>query len=91
MAKPYPGDPPFSHPVDVFPTFGHAGSSYDEDIKKFYAVFQNNFVSRKAFASADVYRTTEAPDRRYKRAMEKENKRAREEARKEYNETVRVS
>jgi len=90
MAKPYPGDT-FTHAAPEFPSFGHSNTPYDSQVKQFYAVFQLNFVTRKAFASADVYRTTEAPDRRYKRAMEKENKRAREDARKEYNETVRVS
>lgn len=90
MAKPYPGDT-FSHAAPEFPSFGYSDTSYDNQVKQFYAVFQLNFVTRKAFASADVYRTTEAPDRRYKRAMEKENKKAREDARKEYNETVRVN
>ena len=37
----------------------------------------------------DKYRLQDAPDRRVKRLMEKENKRARDDARRDYNDTVR--
>jgi hypothetical protein len=94
LATAYPGEPPLG-PPPVYPPFGDSTSLYDQDkddqaaVKRFYAAWLS-FGSRKSFSSFDHYRTTEAPDRRYKRAMEKENKRARDEARKEYNETVRV-
>lgn len=75
LAQPYPGDPPFTTHAPDYPTFGTANSSYDRDtehspaVKHFYAIFQHNFASRKAFASADEYRTSDAPDRRYKRCV----------------------
>ena len=56
--------------------------------KKFYAAYLN-FASRRPFNEVDKYRLQDAPDRRVKRLMEKENKRARDDARREYNEAVR--
>jgi DnaJ family protein A protein 5 len=112
LATPYPGEAPFAGEAPIYPSFGFSTSSYDAEtngvppVKQFYAVFASNFASRKSFAAFDEYKTTEAPDRRYKRrasvccartgliqsrAMEKANRAAREEARQEYNDTVRVS
>lgn len=73
LAQPYPGDPPFVTDAPEYPSFGTSAALYDKDsdagpaIKHFYAIFQYNFVSRKAFSSADQYRISEAPDRRHKR------------------------
>ncbi|KAL4972691.1 hypothetical protein BDW66DRAFT_169241 [Aspergillus desertorum] len=70
-----------------YPSFG---SSHDEsqDVRDFYAVW-GSFSTKKSFAWKDVYRYSEAPDRRVRRLMEKENKRLREAAIREFNEAVR--
>ena len=47
------------------------------------------FASRKSFSCCDEYRLQEAPNRNVRRAMEKENKKFRDAARQEFNETVR--
>jgi DnaJ family protein A protein 5 len=49
------------------------------------------FATVKSFSWKDQWRYSEAPDRRVKRAMEKDNKRHRDAARREFNDTVRVS
>jgi DnaJ family protein A protein 5 len=71
------------------PTFGDSQSNWARETKQFYDVWLN-FTSRKTFAWHDQYRTKDAPDRRTRRAMENENKKARDAARKEFNETVRA-
>ena len=60
----------------------------DGTLKKFYGAFLS-FSSRRPFNEADQYRLQDAPDRRVRRLMEKENKHIRDDARKEYNEAVR--
>ncbi|KDN53410.1 ChaC-domain-containing protein [Tilletiaria anomala UBC 951] len=97
IATAYPGEdngPPFE-----YPTFGYSHNPYalvkgeeaagnQTPAKNFYTAWAG-FSSRKSFGWLDKYRTNEAPDRRVKRLMEKENKRARDMARKDYNDTVR--
>ncbi|KAL6230806.1 hypothetical protein BDW75DRAFT_57529 [Aspergillus navahoensis] len=70
-----------------YPSFGsrHDGSQV---VRDFYAVW-GNFSTKKSFAWKDVYRYSEAPDRRVRRLMEKENKRLREAAIREFNDSVR--
>lgn len=70
-----------------YPTFGF---SYDmfEDVRRFYLVW-NSFSTRKSFAWKDIHRYSEASDRRVRRLMEKENRRAREESIREFNDAVR--
>ncbi|KAE8257205.1 hypothetical protein A4X13_0g2510 [Tilletia indica] len=86
--------------MDVFPSFGYSHTPYavakgaeaavhQVPVREFYKVW-SNFVSEKSFVWMDSYQTNQAPDRNVKRLMEKENKRIREQARKEYNETVRA-
>lgn len=48
------------------------------------------FSTAKSFSWRDQWKYSDAPDRRVKRAMEKENKRARDAGRREFNDTVRV-
>ncbi|ODV91915.1 hypothetical protein CANCADRAFT_11762, partial [Tortispora caseinolytica NRRL Y-17796] len=72
-----------------FPRFGNSATPYDPNVKNFYSVWVG-FNSSQSFASEDIYRTSDAPDRRIRRAMEKENKRLRDAARKEFSETVRA-
>ncbi|TCD62894.1 hypothetical protein EIP91_006251 [Steccherinum ochraceum] len=49
-----------------------------------------HFSTAKDFAWKDQWDLAEAPDRRIRRLLERDNKKAREDARKEYNETVRA-
>lgn len=77
-----------------FPSFGCSTTDYDNssdsDVKQFYNAWLT-FSSQKSFSWCDKYRLSEAPDRRIRRAMEKENKKFRDAARKEFNDTVLVS
>ena len=71
-----------------YPSFGHADDNYDDVIKPFYAAW-SSFATKKSFSWADIYRYSEAPDRRVRRLMEKENKRLRDEGIREFNDAVR--
>lgn len=72
----------------LFPRFGNSHSDYPSQVKEFYNAW-NKFQTVKTFSWVDEYRYSMAPDRRTRRLMEKENKKLRDSARKEYNETVR--
>lgn len=95
VAAPYPGE---SHPdelgaserddADWYPSFGNPNTPYDTSVREFYQ-FWSNFSSRKSFSWKDTVDLRSAPDRRVKRLMEKENKRARANARREYNDAIR--
>ncbi|CAH2296510.1 dnaJ homolog subfamily C member 21 [Pelobates cultripes] len=74
--------------VEEFPTFGDSQSDYDTIVHAFYAYWQS-FCTMKNFAWKEEYDTRQASNRWEKRAMEKENKKTREKARKERNELVR--
>lgn len=71
------------------PTFGDSMSNWVRETKPFYDAWLN-FSSKKTFAWYDQYRLKDAPDRRTRRAMESHNQKARDAARKEFNETVRT-
>ncbi|KAL8683066.1 MAG: hypothetical protein Q9186_000976 [Xanthomendoza sp. 1 TL-2023] len=68
--------------------FGTADDDYNPGIRAFYAAW-GSFATKKTFAWMDVYRYSDAPDRRVRRLMEKENKRLREDAAREFNDAVR--
>ncbi|KAI8969849.1 DnaJ domain-containing protein [Trametes punicea] len=78
------------------PSFGYSTWSWlpaskaehDQCARTFYS-YWTNFVTNKEFEWADQWNIAEAPDRRVRRLMERDNKKARDEARKEYNETIR--
>lgn len=72
----------------TYQSFGHVDDNYDDVVRPFYAIW-NGFATKKTFAWEDVYRYSEAPDRRIRRMMEKENKRFREEGIREFNDAVR--
>ncbi|XP_068780800.1 dnaJ homolog subfamily C member 21-like isoform X1 [Struthio camelus] len=74
--------------AEEFPTFGYSQSDYDKVVHPFYAYWQS-FCTQKNFAWKEEYDTRQASNRWEKRAMEKENKKTREKARKERNELVR--
>jgi DnaJ homolog subfamily A member 5 len=71
-----------------YPEFGHEDDTYEDVVRPFYASW-NGFATRKSYSWKDVYRLSEAPDRRIRRLMEKENKRHREVAIQEFNDAVR--
>ena len=72
----------------LYPSFGSAQDNYEDVVKPFYVVW-SGFATKKTFAWKDVYRYSEAPDRRVRRMMEKENKRFRDEGIREFNDAVR--
>ncbi|KAJ3606041.1 hypothetical protein NHX12_028084 [Muraenolepis orangiensis] len=71
-----------------FPSFGDSQSDYDTVVHLFYGYWQS-FCTRKNFAWKEEYDTRQASNRWEKRAMEKDNKKTREKARKERHELVR--
>ena len=75
--------------VPDYPPFGHKDDNYEDVVKEFYAGW-SGFSTKKSFSWKDVYRYSEAPDRRVRRMMEKENKRLRDEGRREFNDAVRA-
>ncbi len=70
------------------PGFGSPESPWSE-VSAFYA-YWGDFVSRLSFGWADQYREQDAPSRQVRRAMEKENKKGRDAARKKYQDAVRA-
>ncbi|KAM9330143.1 dnaJ homolog subfamily C member 21 [Gastrophryne carolinensis] len=73
---------------EAHPPFGDSQSDYDTVVHPFYAYWQS-FCTAKNFAWKEEYDTRQASNRWEKRAMEKENKKTRDKARKERNELVR--
>ncbi|PPQ73171.1 hypothetical protein CVT26_014770 [Gymnopilus dilepis] len=80
---------------DDFPSFGFSSwpwtptSRDDLDCaRNFYNVWMN-FTTEKDFNWMEQWNISEAPDRRVRRLMEKDNKKLRDDARKEYNDTIR--
>ncbi|XP_057674997.1 dnaJ homolog subfamily C member 21 [Corythoichthys intestinalis] len=71
-----------------FPSFGNSQSDYDTVVHVFYGYWQS-FCTCKNFAWKEEYDTRQGSNRWEKRAMEKENKKTRDKARKERNELVR--
>ncbi|XP_068032870.1 dnaJ homolog subfamily C member 21 isoform X2 [Anomalospiza imberbis] len=74
--------------IEEFPMFGYSDSDYDTVVHPFYAYWQS-FCTQKNFAWKEEFDTRQASNRWEKRAMEKENKKTREKARKERNELIR--
>lgn len=71
-----------------YPTFGSRDDEFETVVRPFYAAW-SGFSTCKSFAWKDAYRLSEAPDRRVRRMMEKENRRLREEGIREFNDAVR--
>jgi|SRR5579862_1773193 len=72
-----------------FPSFGDSRSDPRSEVRQFYSAWMT-FSTFKSFSWKDQWKYSDAPDRRIKRAMEKENKRLRDAARREFNDTVKV-
>jgi len=69
-------------------SFGKATSTDYAGLKDFYA-FWTNFASVMTFEWQDMYYAPDAVNRRHRRAVEKENKKHRDAARRSFNENVR--
>lgn len=70
------------------PPFGDSSSS-KQDVSGFYN-YWFNFITSLSFSWEDEYNPSEAPNRDVRRAIEKENKKAREAGRKKYVDVVRA-
>ncbi|RSL61475.1 hypothetical protein CEP54_006256 [Fusarium duplospermum] len=75
--------------VDIreYPTFGSSDDDYETVVKPFYNAW-SGFSTAKSFSWKDKYRLSDAPDRRVRRLMEKENKKMRDDAIREFNDAV---
>lgn len=71
-----------------FPRFGNNISTW-ENTKHFYSSWLK-FSSKKSFSWYDIYRISDAPDRKTMRTMENANQKSRDAARIEFDETVRT-
>ena len=74
--------------MEDFATFGDSQSDYDTVVHPFFAYWQS-FCTQKNFAWKEEYDTRQASNHWEKRAVEKENRKIRDKARKEKNELVR--
>lgn len=94
---------PEPHAPLVYPIFGYKDTAYapptgttkaqkDADLwaRNFYLVW-SEFTTEKRFEWVGKWDVERGDDRGMRRLMEKGNKRVRDEHRKEYNDTVRVS
>ncbi|KAI0098364.1 DnaJ-domain-containing protein [Daldinia grandis] len=70
-----------------YPSFGESKDG-DSVAKAFYNRW-SNFTTKLSFAWKNKWRVSDAPDRRVRRLMEKENKKFREDAAREFNDAVR--
>lgn len=75
--------------VPDYPTFGHKDDDYEGVVRDFYSAW-NGFATVKSFAWLDEYNPSLQPDRRYRRAAEKENQKIRDEGRRAFNDAVRT-
>jgi DnaJ family protein A protein 5 len=75
--------------IPTYPSFGHKDDYYEGVVRDFYAAW-NGFATAKSFAWLDMYRLTDAPDRRTRRMMEKENQKFRDDGKREFNDAVRT-
>lgn len=71
-----------------YPPFGTHDDDFEAVVRPFYTAW-SGFSTRKSFSWRDAYRLSDAPDRRVRRLMEKENRRLRDEAIREFNDAVR--
>lgn len=71
-----------------YPEFGTKDDDYEDIVRPFYGTW-TGFATKKSYSWKDQYRLSDAPDRRIRRLMEKENQKMRDEAIAEYNDAVR--
>jgi DnaJ family protein A protein 5 len=73
---------------NAFASFGSKATPYEPSLRIFYDKFLH-FSSTRTFYEADGYDDSCAENRRHRRAIDKENQRARDALRRDYNDTVR--
>lgn len=73
--------------VDI-PSFGTSESDFDTVVNLFYSHWLS-YSTKKSYVWLDPYKIAEIKDRRYVKAVEKENKKVRSKAKKERNEEIR--
>lgn len=73
---------------DDYPEFGVKQDDYEDIVRPFYSAW-SGFSTKKNYSWKDQYRLSDAPDRRIRRLMEKENQKIRDEAIAEFNDSVR--
>ena len=71
-----------------YPTFGSSDDDFEQVVKPFYTTWAE-FSTKKSFSWRDKHRLSEAPDRRIRRLMEKENRKSRDDSVREFNDAVR--
>ena len=77
-----------SEDEEEFPCFGKSDDEYETVVGPFYA-FWSCYSTARSFSWLDKYDTRQGENRWVKRKMEAENKKIRDKARKERNESVR--
>ncbi|KAI1130201.1 DnaJ domain-containing protein [Nemania abortiva] len=70
-----------------YPSFGE--STDDDAVAKAFYSRWSSFSTRLGFSWKDKWRLSDAPDRRVRRLMEKENKKLRDDAIRDFNDAVR--
>jgi DnaJ family protein A protein 5 len=70
-----------------YPSFGE--STDDDMVAKAFYSHWSNFSTHLSFSWKDKWRLSDAPDRRIRRLMEKENKKLRDDAIRDFNDAVR--
>ncbi|CAF0953033.1 unnamed protein product, partial [Didymodactylos carnosus] len=73
--------------IDI-PCFGKSDSDYEQAIGPFYA-YWTNYCTLRSYVWVEEHDTRDATDRRVRRLMEQENKKARDKAKKERNDEIR--
>uniref|UniRef100_A0A1I7YWR3 DnaJ homolog subfamily C member 21 n=1 Tax=Steinernema glaseri TaxID=37863 RepID=A0A1I7YWR3_9BILA len=71
-----------------YPTFGNSTSDYEEVVSHFYG-FWMDFSTVRSFAWLDEHDIRQAPNAKYAKMMEKENKKLRDVGKKQRNEQIR--
>lgn len=74
--------------IPDYPSFGNSSGDHESTAKPFYAAW-SNFSTKKSFSWKEKWRLPDAPDRTVRRLMEKENKKLREDAIRDFNDAVR--
>ncbi|KAJ0115940.1 hypothetical protein J7T55_004110 [Diaporthe amygdali] len=71
-----------------YPPFGSSHDDFDDVAKPFYNAW-SSFSTKKSFSWKEKWRLSDAPDRRVRRLMDKENKKMRDDAIRDFNDAVR--
>ncbi|KAF4613668.1 hypothetical protein D9613_007686 [Agrocybe pediades] len=81
--------------TDDYPSFGYSTWTWmpvqtdgAQCARDFYTAWMN-FSTEKDFSWMEQWNLSEAPERRVRRLMDKDNKKLRDDARREYNDTIR--